>query len=93
MAKRTRYSSEFKAKVALEAAKELNTLAELSSKHKVHAVQISKWKQELLNGASQLFSSSKKKDSSNEELEKAQRLIGELAMERDWLKKKLNLFQ
>ena len=31
MAKRTRHSAEFKAKVAIEAAKELNTLAELSS--------------------------------------------------------------
>ncbi|MBM3198849.1 MAG: hypothetical protein FJZ58_06305 [Chlamydiae bacterium] len=34
--KRTEHSVEFKAKVAMEAAKENHTLAELSSNHKVH---------------------------------------------------------
>ena len=91
MAKRTRHSAEFKAKVAIEAAKELNTLAELSSKYKVHPVQISKWKQELLEGAASIFSSQKRLDNRNEELDNAYRHIGEITVERDWLKKKLHL--
>lgn len=89
MAKRTRHAAEFKAKVALEAAKEIDTLAELSSKHKVHSVQISKWKQQLLEGAVNIFSSQKKSDNKNQELENAYRHIGEITMEKDWLKKKL----
>jgi len=36
MTKRKRYSSEFKARVALEAIREELTLAELSKKHGVH---------------------------------------------------------
>lgn len=91
MTKRTRHSAEFKAKVALEAAKELNTLAELSSKYQVHPVQISKWKQELVEGAANIFSAKKKPDTRNEELDNAYRHIGEITMERDWLKKKLHL--
>ncbi len=91
MAKRTRHSAEFKAKVALEAAKELNTLAELSSKYKVHPVQISKWKQELQEGAAVIFASQKKSDTRHEDLDNAYRHIGEITMERDWLKKKLQL--
>ena len=39
---RTRYSSEFKAKVALAALSESKTLAELASEYKVHPTQISK---------------------------------------------------
>jgi len=92
MAKRTRYSAEFKAKVALEAVRELSTLAELSSKYKVHAVQISKWKQELLERAALVFISQKKiMEDQGKELETAYRYIGEITIERDWLKKKLNM--
>jgi len=41
---RRRHSSKFKAKVALEATKEVKTLNELASEFGVHQVQISKWK-------------------------------------------------
>ena len=39
-----RHSAAFKARVALEAAKQTRTLAELSGTFQVHSVQISKWK-------------------------------------------------
>jgi len=44
MTKRTRYSAEFKARVALDAIREELTLAELSKKHGVHPNMISGWK-------------------------------------------------
>jgi len=91
--KRTRHSAEFKAKVALEAMKEQSTLAELASKYEVHSVQISKWKQELLQRASELFSKEKKDLKGQQELDAAYRHIGEITLERDWLKKKLNQCQ
>ena len=43
-----RRSAAFKARVALEAAKQTRTLAELSGTFQVHSVQISKWKKQLL---------------------------------------------
>lgn len=51
MTKQTRrkFSPEFKAKVALEAAKEQLTLAQLSQKFEVNAVTISKWKSGVLS--------------------------------------------
>lgn len=49
---RRKFSAAFKAQVAIEAIKERQTLAELSKRFKVHAVQISKWKQEFLENAS-----------------------------------------
>jgi len=53
--KRRNHSPEFKAKVALEAAREEKTLAELSREYGVHANQIGAWKRQLLEGASGLF--------------------------------------
>jgi transposase-like protein len=48
------YGADFKAKVALEAVRESKTLNELSQEFGVHPVQISQWKKELLQRASEL---------------------------------------
>ena len=45
---RKKYDAKFKAKVALEAIKEHETLNELVVKYKVSLVMISSWKKELL---------------------------------------------
>ena len=50
---RKRHSAAFKARVALEAAKQTRTLAELSRAFQVHPVQISQWKKQLLDGIDQ----------------------------------------
>ncbi len=44
---RKRYSAEFKARVALEAIKGEQTVAELASKHGVHVTMINGWKRRL----------------------------------------------
>jgi transposase len=44
MAKRRRFSADFKARVALEALSGAYTLAELAKKHDVHPNMISQWK-------------------------------------------------
>ena len=57
MAKRPRrnHSSTFKAKVALAAIKGDKTLVELSEQFDVHANQITQWKSQLLERASDAF--------------------------------------
>ncbi|MBT7443192.1 MAG: transposase, partial [Methylococcales bacterium] len=45
--KRKRHSSEFKAKVALEAIKGLKTSSKIASDYQVHPGQISQWKKQL----------------------------------------------
>jgi transposase-like protein len=49
MTKRSRknHGTAFKAKVALEAIKEQQTLSELSDRFQVHRNQITKWKKQL----------------------------------------------
>ena len=83
---RTRYSAEFKAKVALAALSESKTLAELASEYKVHPTQISNWKQELLANAPDLFGKVKKKEVNHEaEVAELHRVIGKLKAENDFL--------
>ena len=51
---RAKHSPEFKAKVALAAVQEQETVAAISRRYKVHANQIYKWKQELLQKIGEL---------------------------------------
>ena len=90
--RRRKFSSALKAKVALEALKEQKTLAQLAQQYELHPNQISQWKQELQNNSAQLFTTKRKKDEELEEKIPTKELyakIGQLEMERDFLKKSL----
>ena len=67
---RRKFSAAFKAKVALEAIKEKETLQQLASKFEVHPNQITLWKKESLEGAEQIFSKNKAEEKINNEQEK-----------------------
>lgn len=85
--KRERYSAIFKARVAIEAIKERESLRELSSKFKVSIATISKWKEEFLEHSNLAFGSSisdKSEEEHSKEIKDLQAKIGELTMERDF---------
>ncbi len=90
-----RYSAGFKAKVALEAAKQTRTLAELSAAYQVHSVQISQWKKQLLDGIESLFRDGRRRDHDESQAIQAElyEQIGRLKMELEWLKKKVARFE
>ncbi len=52
---RKQHSAEFKAKVALEALKELKTVPELAREYTIHPTQINQWKKHLREEAPSLF--------------------------------------
>ena len=85
MAKRTRrnHGGVFKAKVALEALKEEQTLSELAQRFQVHHIQIAMWKKQLLDRASEVFE--KEKKSGAPDARELHAKIGELTMENDFL--------
>jgi transposase-like protein len=88
--KRQRHAAAFKAKVALEAAKENKTAAELAKTFQVHTVQISQWKRQLLDGIESLFRDGRKREHDDGQAVQAElyEQIGRLKMEVEWLKKK-----
>lgn len=88
---RRNFTSKLKAKVALEAVKENQTMSELSTKHEVHANMVSAWKKTLTERAAELFDNKRgrKGEEDTELIDRLYRQIGQLQVELDWLKKKL----
>ena len=88
-----KFSSDFKAKVVIEALKERSTIEELSRKYELHPNQIGVWKKEFLIKAANIFSSaddvSVDKKQQEATLERLYAQIGQQKVEIDWLKKKL----
>jgi transposase len=87
--KRQKHSGAFKAKVAIEALQERETLSELSKKYGIHPNTITRWKKEFLERAPQLFDKTNPADKEEKDLEKLYAKIGQLEMEKEFLKKNL----
>ena len=50
------FSPQFKAQVALDLIKEMDSVSHLCSKHRIHPTQAGKWKSQALQGMSLVFS-------------------------------------
>ena len=85
-----KYSSDFKAKVALEAIKGRKTINEISSEYEVHSTQIAQWKKQVLDELPEIFARSGSERAKNEEalIASLYQQIGQLKVETDFLKKK-----
>jgi transposase len=82
---RRNFTAEFKARVALEAARGLETINEIAAEHDLHPVQAGQWKKDLLEGAAAVFErgGAVKKDEEAAERERA-RLCGWQKSPRSW---------
>ena len=92
--KRRQYDSQYKFRVALEAAKGTKTISELASETGVHPSQISGWKRHLLDGGGELFSRKNGRRERAQAVQEAElyEQIGRLKMDLEWLKKKIAPF-
>lgn len=99
MANHKKWSASAKLKIALEALRGDKTINEICEAHRVAPSQVHQWKKQLLDDGNEIFSkrskgSNKTKEKSvDAKVEKLHAKIGELTMERDYLKKVWEKYQ
>jgi transposase len=86
---RKRYGADFKAKVALEAIRGEQTLAELAAKYAIHQTMIAAWKRQAIEGLATTFSGKAEATQAASEagVNRLHAKIGQLVVERDFLAK------
>ena len=85
---RKKYDAKFKAKLAIEAIKERETLNELAAKYEVSPVMISRWKKEFIENSAAAFETPKIDDEAiRKQKDRYLRKIGDLEMQLDFAKR------
>ena len=88
MAKRRRFTPQFKAEVVIEALTNQSSQAQLCRQHNLSEEQLSKWKHQLLDNAAILFESTdKQSNDSKERIAQLEQLLGRLTLALDIPKK------
>ena len=88
MAKRRRFTPQFKAEVVIEALMGQSSQAELCRKHNLSQEQLSKWKHQLIDNAATLFESTdKQSNDSKQQIAQLEQLVGRLTIALDIQKK------
>jgi transposase-like protein len=88
--RRQTHTPEFKAKVGLEALREVKQINEIGQEYGVHPSQVALWKKEIQEQSKTLFEGKRgpKPVAAHCEPELLYSEIGKLKIELDWLKKK-----
>jgi len=87
MAKRRSFSGEFKAKVVLELISGKKSLAEASREYSIKDSVLSRWKQEFLERAGEIFEQPKEVQDKDIRIAELERMVGRLTMQAELSKK------
>jgi len=87
MVERRKFSAEFKAKVVLQLISGEKGLMEASREYQIKDSVLSRWKQEFLERASQIFEHPKKVNPEADQIAELERMVGRMALQLDMAKK------
>ena len=90
--KRRRFTPQFKARVALEAVRERESVKAIATRHELHPNQVGTWKRQLLEAVPEVFAGGQDRRLVKEYEAKVRDLhtkIGELTVERDFFRRGL----
>jgi transposase len=92
---KTPFTPQFKAKVALEAVKEIQTTGQIASKFQVLPIQVGMWKKQFIDRIERIFSekNDREKQKLRELNEELYTQVGKREIEIEWLKKKVEQFK
>ena len=89
MANRRKYDPDFKARVVLEMISGEKGLLQASREYGIKESVLSRWKQEFLERAGQVFEPSQAKDQHTQRIAELERMVGRLTMQLEMAKKVL----
>jgi len=89
--KRRSFNAEFKAKVVLEMISGKKGLAEASREYTIKDTVLSRWKQEFMAKATQVFEQPQDVQEKEARIAELERMVGKLTMQIELQKKVLNL--
>ena len=87
MAKRRKFSPEFKAQVVLEVLTGVKTAAQVCQEHRLKDTLLSNWKREFIQRAPELFEGNILQAESEAKVAELERMVGRLTMELNIAKK------
>lgn len=88
---RRKFSAEFKAKVVLELIAGQKSLAEASRAYNIKDTVLSRWKQEFMSKATQVFERPQDLQEKEERIAELERMVGKLTMKVELQKKVLSM--
>lgn len=92
MGKHKQYSPEFKFKVVIETVQGQKTQAQVCRENNVADELVSRWRQEFLERGPEIFSTARTRSAEQERIVELERLVGQLTLELNILKKVSNLW-
>lgn len=87
MAGRRKFTAEFKAKVVLELISGEKGLMQASREYEIKDSVLSRWKQEFIERAPQLFEQPKSASPQEERIAELERMVGRMTLQLDMAKK------
>ena len=92
MGQHKQYSPEFKVKVVLESLQGQKSQAQVCREHNVADELVSRWRQEFLERAPDIFATARTRSAEQERIVELERLVGQLTLELNILKKASQLW-